>query len=146
MPAVVASSPSRLISSGRRSLRVANWTYGFHTEDSYSSISGNYSIHFYDVFGEDWETEFIDAYATCDDIINRLEGLPNDVIPYGSVKCLIQDPFNFDVLTSGEIKDPWNTKIVNKMITLVFPENVGILRQPSIDVYLDGSRPTLVSN
>jgi hypothetical protein len=75
-----------------------------------------------------------------------LEGLPNDVIPYGSVKCLMQNPSNFDVLTSGEIKDPWNTKIVIQMITLVFPDNVGILRQPSIDVYLDGSRPTLVTN
>jgi hypothetical protein len=124
--------------------RVANWTYGFYDDDAQNgpnnAILGNYSIVFYDVHGEDWRTEAIQHSDNCDEIINKLEAIPNDVIPDNSVLCLVQN--------ADEIVDPAiNANIfVHKIVTLVFPQNVGKLRQIDIDIHLDGPRPTLVTN
>ena len=53
---------------------------------------GNYSLIFYDAFGQKWETEAIDIHGDCDNITDALEGLPNDVIPKGSVRCSLDKP------------------------------------------------------
>jgi len=127
--------------------RFANWTYGIFTKTkgTPATISGNYSIVFYDVFGEDWRTVAIKADSTCPVIIDALEGLPNNVIPPNSVLCLDQDPgptLAGKAPSSGLITDYY----YHQLKTLVFPGNVGQLRQIEIDIYLDGPRPTLVSN
>jgi hypothetical protein len=59
--------------------------------NSAHEIHGNYSLIFTDIHGEDWQTEPIDIDANCGVIQDRLESLPNDVIPTGSVLCFKHD-------------------------------------------------------
>jgi len=49
--------------------------------------TGFWAIRFFDHHGEDWLTEKIPAGASCDYVIRVLEGLPNNVIPAGSLYC-----------------------------------------------------------
>jgi len=49
--------------------------------------NGEWAIRFYDANGEDWLTDPIKAYATCDDVLNALYALPNNAIPLNSVYC-----------------------------------------------------------
>jgi len=137
--------------------RVANWTFGIYDMGGiYNEMTGNYSIVFYDVHGENWETEALQANAECDDITAALEALPNDVIPGDSVLCLRTDndiggnknyvattdnPNNFD--GDGPLLFDFN---LYKQFILVFPGNPGILKQIEINRNLDGVRPTLVTN
>jgi len=127
--------------------RFANWTYGIFTKTygAPATITGNYSIVFYDVFGEDWSTIPIQAGSTCPTIIDALESIPNNVIPPNSVLC--KDQTNLFTLLGKAPSDGSPTDYYyHQLITLVFPGNVGQLRQIEIDIYLDGPRPTLVSN
>merc|ERR1719281_1383990 len=55
----------------------------------------NFSIVFYDRFGQPWWSDPIDIDADCDVITNTLESLPNNVIKAGSVLC------SHDVETEG---------------------------------------------
>jgi hypothetical protein len=119
--------------------RFANFTFGYYTDSSSDVISGNYSLVFYDVHGEDWKTEAIEFDATCPDIIAKLEGLPNNAIPENSILCLDLDSDDF-------ANDAPSGHYYHKAVTLVFPGNPGVLRQMEVDIYLDGPRPTLVSN
>jgi hypothetical protein len=48
---------------------------------------GKWSIKLFDVFGEDWITQPILSGASCAEVIDALENLPNNVVPTGSVKC-----------------------------------------------------------
>jgi hypothetical protein len=120
--------------------RYANWTLGFYTAAA-TAVTGNYSLIFYDVHGEDWRTEAIDADAECDAIIAKLEGLPNDVIPANSILCLDETVDASTVLTTLLP----GSNVIAKLVTLVFSGNPGILKQPEFNIYLDGTRPTLVS-
>lgn len=141
----------------------------------------NFSIVFYDRFGQPWWSDPIDIDADCDVITNTLESLPNNVIKAGSVLC------SHDVETEGTYMNEEDTSAVRavaagnskkkfiaglgegypialpanyyaseandntatimpltrKKFTLAFPANPGKLRQPEIDLYLDGSRPTV---
>jgi len=131
--------------------RVANWTYGFYVDNSglASTLSGNYSIVFYDVHGEDWRTEAIAHDDGCDAIIDKIEAIPNDVVPDNSVLCYDYVSSEFDDVIDPDADanyDSGNNKHYFKIATLVFPENVGKLRQIDIDTHLDGPRPTLVTN
>jgi len=49
--------------------------------------TGTWAIRFYDIHGEDWLTQPIDAGATCDEVVAALEALPNNVIPSGETTC-----------------------------------------------------------
>merc|ERR1711871_1624192 len=141
----------------------------------------NFSIVFYDRFGQPWWSDPIDIDADCDVITNTLESLPNNVIKAGSVLC------SHDVETEGTYMNEEDTSaaravaagnskkkfiaglgegypialpanyyaseandntatimpLTRKKFTLAFPANPGKLRQPEIDLYLDGSRPTV---
>jgi len=70
-----------------QNIRYSNQTVQFYIMNDNAEIYGNYSLVFTDVYGEDWQTEPIDIDASCAVIQDRLESLPNDVIPYGTVKC-----------------------------------------------------------
>lgn len=120
--------------------RFANVSFGFYTDGSGDAITGNYSLVFYDVYGEDWRTEAIDADATCAGIIAKLEGLPNDVIPSNSILCLEQNP-QLALASRAPLGYYYH-----KLTTLVFAGNPGQLRQMEIDIHLDGPRPTLVTD
>jgi len=179
--------------------------------------TGFWAIRFFDHHGEDWLTEKIPAGASCDYVIRVLEGLPNNVIPAGSLYCsrvenvdngVDQDGgFNtFDTLhpdvptnPGSPQEDEWNSKkrgtrpvsnhpyYINYYLSIWeadidplhgelspslaskalasgglsssglntgqdlfgyiyrvhFYGNPGKLREPEIEVFLDGSRPTL---
>lgn len=76
-----------LYSDDFANVRHANYTLQFYIMNDDAEIYGNYSLVFTDVYGEDWQTEPIDIDANCATIQDRLETLPNDVIPWGTVKC-----------------------------------------------------------
>jgi hypothetical protein len=95
-------------------VRHANFTMQFYVMNDDAEVYGNYSIIFTDVFGEEWQTEPIDIDANCAVVQDRLESLPNDVIPYGSVKCYKSEEnlhINSDVTTS-ETKASGNTGVI----------------------------------
>jgi len=50
---------------------------------------GEWAIRFFDSHGEDWLTTAIPARAGCPEVVAALEGIPNNVIPAGSVECHI---------------------------------------------------------
>lgn len=133
--------------------------------------SGNYSIVFYDIFGQDWHTNPISIDGECSDIVSALESLPNDVIKPGYVRCSldksnfgtylfdegvssiatntthpvggIPDGFPIDLGSSYLRNDGDYGPFVATKFTLAFPHNPGKLRQPNINMYLDGNRRTL---
>lgn len=152
--------------------------------DKYPSLS-NFSIVFYDHFGQPWWTDPININADCDAITNSLEALPNNVIKAGSVLCSHDDaatgtylndndsygsaagaadtvlakfvenqgegypihlPEHYD--TAEDASTPNEGSMfpqTRKKFNLAFPANPGKLRQPEIDLYLDGSRPTVTT-
>jgi len=139
-----------------RNVRHPTFTYQINAAVASPVVSGNYSIIFYDRSGEDWETAPIDIDATCPQVIAALEALPNKVVPPGSVLCfrhavdaateivgagtptlLPVPPMSYSTLLT-------NFKAVSKY-TISFTGNLGKLQQPVINLYLDGSRPTLTS-
>lgn len=71
--------------------RIANFTVQFWVTVASGNptgvIYGNYSLVFTDATNEEWQTVPIDIFSTCDAVINALEGLPNNVVPKGSVLC-----------------------------------------------------------
>merc|ERR1711871_1807294 len=100
------------------------------------AVAGTYAIKFYDVFGEDYVTEpitlsTVDTTAGgCDSIVSALEGLPNTVIPAGSVYC-------------SQSQSATATESSGQTYSLTFTGNPGYLKPLSIDTYLDGYRETV---
>lgn len=150
---------------------------------------GLWAIRFYDVYGEDWLTSPLTAGASCDQVVEALENIPNDVIPHGSVYCTfleivggtenlqsVEDAQLFGTRHSSEIwykmawweyhtsdnmgelseetalnqgytsSDQASAIIISGYIyRLKFYGNPGKLKEPEIELYLDGSRPSLAS-
>jgi hypothetical protein len=48
---------------------------------------GYFALRFYDHTGEDWITKPIKANSACSHVVDALEGIPNEVIPAGSIAC-----------------------------------------------------------
>lgn len=155
---------------------------------------GYWSIRFYDAFGEDWVTDPIVAGATCNQVMDALYGLPNDVIPPNSLYCSNttvvngtentwsdNEPFfdsqngpssskpyriiyklslweSYTPSDQGEISpltpiqiyrgsnDTTYQTISGHFYRLKFFGNPGAIKQPEIEVYLDGKRPSLISS
>jgi hypothetical protein len=132
-----------------QNVRYSNFTYQFYTRTVNAVLTGNYSLTFFDAYGENWQTRAIDWAATCDTVIAALEELPNNVIPADSVRC-----YKSAATTAGSTHgqdstiDPiYDTAMyVYSKYTLAFPGNPGNLPQISINKYLDGNRPTLYTN
>jgi len=127
------------------SVRYSNWTYVIYTLTT-TTVTGNYSIKFFDVYGEDWDTEPIDIGATCADVINALEALPNNVIPTGSVRCHTDiDTYSRETTTKGNsLGTIFGASVkLQARFTITFPKNAGKLKQIEINTHLDGNRPTL---
>lgn len=142
-----------LYKDNNATIRYSNFTYQFYhvaNGAATTTLSGNYSIVFYDSYGEDWETAPIAWNADCDTITSTLESLPNGVIPQGSVRCYKFDTavalnaFT-DPITAESVVYNSNTyyyRLFSKY-TIAFPQNPGKLDQIRINKFLDGTRPTL---
>jgi len=138
-------------------IRYSNYTVQFAVAgaNTVTTVSGTWAIIFYDHFGEDWQTDPLEADASCADIINALEGIPNDVIPGGSVRCR-----KFTETIAGNTDNDWEDIIPeagsadfgNKPFTniykytLMFPSNPGYLQEIHVNMYLDGARPSLYTD
>jgi len=146
---------------------------------------GEWAIRFFDSFGEDWLTTALPAWATCQNVIDALEGLPNNVIPASSIECTLTEytaataalswtttatveghTYNlyykmavWNVITSPALvalPNSWTnaaTAAANAALAptfagdiyrIKFTENPGALREPQIELYLDGKRPSLI--
>jgi len=110
-----------------------------------TTISGTYSLKFYDVFGEDYTTPPIiyEDYTydhtnnvvksevdSCSWVTSALESLPDSVVPKGSVAC---SETNYGKGYAAEC---------GNIYSLTFTGNPGILKELEVDYY-DGGRPTL---
>jgi hypothetical protein len=124
--------------------RVASSTY-IVRPGSANSVSGTYSIKFYDVFGEDYKTAPLEATdeTSCLDVVTALEALPNTVIPQGSVFCSDYAGTLGDLLGSYAYDGDAGGY---HMYSLTFTGNPGYLKPLEIDTYLDGTRETASSN
>jgi len=184
----------------------------YFTDGTTGEDEGYWAIRFYDMHGEDWLTTKIRAGATCDEVTDALEQIPNNVIPKESVLCTLTsktDEYlvsgfdngweNIDQQTAADgdsnlhthdyyIKynmDFWEAVVFDYyglpfdyrseggksklkkdndddkstsggqagadfqasgyIYRLKFFGNPGQLRQPEIEIYLDGKKPTLQS-
>lgn len=115
-----------LSTDGGNSVRVPTWTFHFEDAAGIEGAGGDWRIHFFDVYGEDWITESLSINATCNEITNALESLPNDVIHEGTLECKHQLP---DSSTSK--------------YEIMFMGNPGKLRIPEIIAMDDTGRHTL---
>jgi len=99
-------------------------------------LEGEYAIKFFDAFGEDYVTEPLRVDATCVEVKAALEGLPDKVIPVGSVVCTGSRDSALD--SDGVTL---NLKYVE--FDLAFRGNPGYLKQLEVNTHLDGARPTV---
>lgn len=131
-------------------LRYSNFTYQFVTDlANAATVTGNYSLVFFDHSGEDWESAPISISATCADIQTALEYIPNNVIATGSVRCYKNQLAGTGVNgQSAALIEPIRdaNMYVHAKYTLAFPRNPGKLRQITINKFLDGARPTLYTD
>merc|ERR1711964_334444 len=69
----------------------------------------------------------------CSDVVGALEGLPNGVIPSGSIVC-----------SATNVQSEASTAC-GVSYALTFTGNPGVLLQIELDEYLDGARSTLTA-
>jgi len=94
---------------------------------NYQYLSGTYALKFYDVFGEDYQTTPIMVNSSCADVVSALEALPNTVIPAGTVECAQLNDYLLDSI----------------VYDLEFHGNPGDLKPLEVNIFLDGTRPTI---
>jgi len=68
------------------------WNFATLNDDGgtfHDSLTGTayWAIRFFDSHGEDWLTNPIAAGASCNQVMKELYSLPNDVIPWASLRC-----------------------------------------------------------
>lgn len=169
---------------------VTNVTY--FTDGTPTEGKGTWAIRFFDIFGEDWLTQPIEAGSNCSQVVAALEALPNNVVPIDTTYCTLEsnnystasnkwsdidtqsyserhirhisyDLSIWEAYTSslyGElspktaITTSYNSSSgsdVDKMLLsgyiyrLKFYGVPGSIREPEIELYLDGSRPSLIT-
>lgn len=164
------------------------------TDGQSEAKSGYWAIRFYDNHGEDWLTRPILAGSSCDEVMDALESLPNNVVPNNTLHCTFGSVFNgtentfsqqttpyMDAdhplgsahpyriaykldfwesdtpLNQGEISpltplqfysgsnDTSYNMVSGYFYRIKFYGNPGAFREPEIELYLDGKRPSLVS-
>jgi len=70
--------------------------------------TGYWAIRFFDHSGEDWITTPIAAGASCETVMAALEGLPNEVIPAGSLECTKTSASGADSVADHTV---WNSGV-----------------------------------
>lgn len=153
-----------------QNVRFANFTVDFYMRTATDIAYGNYSLIFTDRHGEDWQTDPIDINAPCSVIQDRLESLPNNVIPTGSVLCSRSQEEQHLVAGAGHDGQTTGTNAPGTLTSdsaldgaviaengmifdtamliiaryiIAFPGNPGEIAPLKVNKYLDGSRPTL---
>lgn len=164
-------------------IKYATWDFGILTSASTADFTdgmvdagtGHFAIRFFDMHGEDWVTEPIAYGSSCDVVVAALEALPNEVIPVGSLSCILTEAENEDPLNGTGWNSVDETYVVDRPILyraafwefaerssygsvttpvpmsgsiyrIKFGDNPGSLRQPEIEIYLDGKRPSIATS
>jgi hypothetical protein len=125
-------------------VRFSNWSYVIYASASPASVtlSGSYSITFYDAFDAPWTTDFIELGAVCGEVIDALERLPNNVIKKNSVRCLRWPDYNLiGAKDEPVLKSP--NPYYGVKYTLAFPANPGRLLAPKVNFFSNDNRATL---
>jgi hypothetical protein len=134
----------------------------------YDAGTGYWAIRFYDMHGEDWLTKPIRAGASCSEVIDALNSLPNNVIPEMNVNLCTQ------ISSNGKLPDGWKglttetsshpttsegrqinpvlqfenpivSHLAGDVYRIQFYNNPGKLKQPEIETMLDGGRTSLAA-
>lgn len=95
------------------------------------------------MYGEDWISDPIQYGASCATIISTLEALPNAAIPPNSIRCLQWFDYNWITVEDEPVRFTPFSPFFGLKLILLFSGNRGKLRQPEINMYLDGNRATL---
>ena len=143
-------------------------TVNFHN-GMYDSSTAYWAIRFFDMHGEDWLTRPIQAGATCAEVIDALNSLPNDVIPLMSDNLCTKVSSSTAIGTSewealsttaSQVPSTSESRKISPRIQFTnntgdhyagdvyriqFFNNPGKLRQPQIETMLDGGRTTLAA-
>lgn len=110
------------------SYRYSNWSVIIYHKSSSATITGNYSMYFYDSSGKKWRTDPIKYNASCQVIVEAFERFPNSVVPGGSVRCLKWPDFN-SIGTEDEpylmSTSPTSNPYYGIKYTIAFPRNPG---------------------
>ncbi len=125
-----------------RGHRYANFTYQIYTYGAAASLAGHYRIIFRDAYGQSWTTNRVAASAPCVDIVDALEGLPNNVIPLNSVACnsVFNSNPSYDPILDGNM-------YIKVRYTLSFKKNPGKLQQLDLHFHAGNSKkPTLFTS
>lgn len=131
-----------LFNDAASSRRFSNWSYAIITKSPSATVIGNYSIKFQDYYGQSRYSDPIPYGAPCRTIVKLLEMMPNQAIPLNSVRCLQFLDFS-KIPRSDEPGMARGNPYYGIKYTLAFPQNPGILKDIELEIYLDGSRPTL---
>lgn len=139
----------------------------FH-DGMYDSSTAYWAIRFFDMHGEDWVTKPIPAGASCAQVIDALNSLPNDVIPTMSDNLCTKISSATAINTAGWIALTTETSSVpstsearqinppiqfsesgdfyaGDVYRIQFYNNPGKLPQPEIETMLDGGRSSLAA-
>jgi hypothetical protein len=136
----------------------------------YDSDTGYWAIRFFDMHGEDWVTKPIPAGASCAQVIDALNSLPNDVIPEMNVNLCTKvssatgiDTAAWIALSDTETSVPRTSEsrainpplqfdsisttsfYAGDVYRIQFFNNPGKLKQPEIETMLDGGRSSLAA-
>jgi len=128
------------------SARYANWSIVIAHANMSTSIQGTFTLTFYDVYDEDYTTRPLPYDASCREMIEAIEGLPNHYVRAGSVKCL-----KFEDYAADTPDEPFRNYLrgprYGVKYTVVMPSVVGKTKQPHVNVHdqESGKRQTLQS-
>jgi hypothetical protein len=135
----------------------------------YDSGTGYWAIRFFDMHGEDWVTKPIPAGASCSVVIDALNSLPNEVIPTMADSLCTQITSATAINTAAWVAKSTTTSAVpstsesrqinppiqftsnaglfyaGDVYRIQFYNNPGKLKQPEIELMLDGGRPSLAA-
>lgn len=144
--------------------------WDFHN-GMYDKGTGHWAIRFFDMHGEDWVTGPIAANAPCSEVVAALNALPNNVIPGMDVNQCTQLQRSTgtaqNAWTNGiavnEASVPYNSAargitfqslqqtstgsklLAGSVYQIKFYQNPGKLKQPEIELKLDGERNSLAA-
>jgi hypothetical protein len=123
------------------SVRYTNWSFVMYTTSTLQ-VKGNYSMIFTTRTGQQWHTTPLRFNASCREVVSALEVLPNRAVPAGSTRCVKWNDYN-SITAADEPGYISSNPYYGIKYQLAFPRNPGFLPALDINIYLDGTRPTL---
>lgn len=122
--------------------RYANWSIVIFTDAPGVTISGNFSLTFFDMFGYARTTDQIPYGASCTQVVQSFEKLPNRAVPPGTISCLRWTDYQNIPETDEPIRLDPNPYFGIKY-TLAFTGSPGTLQAPEVNLNTFDMKGTL---